>query len=237
VISTYVNPLKSVACFATLNSEVVERLTGLARERDFAKGEFILHEGDPCPGLFVIRSGSVKLYRTSLAGNEQIMRIVGAGGCFECAPLFDKGPNPVSAQVLGTCHTVFIPAVGFEALINKYPEVSLQFAPILAMRLRDFINTIEDFSFKHVPIRIAKLILQLGGRESKNQQLSPSVPLTQYHLSCIVGCSRQVLNGYLRELITKGIIRVEHRRITVLKPEILLKLTGSIVKDKTSLTI
>ena len=232
MISTSVNLLKSIACFATLSSEVLERLTDLARERNFAKGEFILQEGDPCPGLFVIRSGSVKLYRTSLAGNEQIMRIVGAGGCFECTPLFDKGPNPVSAQVLETCHTVFIPAVSFEALINKYPEVSLQFAPILAMRLRDFLNTIEDFSFKPVPIRIAKLLLQLGGRESKNQQLSPSVPLTQYHLACIVGCSRQVLNGYLRELITKGIIRVEHRRISVLKPKILLKLTGSIVKDK-----
>ncbi|MDO8717137.1 MAG: Crp/Fnr family transcriptional regulator [Dehalococcoidales bacterium] len=215
----------------------MERLTDLVRERNFAKGDFILHEGAPCPGLFLIRSGSVKLFRTSLAGNERIMRILGAGGCFECAPLFDKGPNPVSAQALGTCHTVFIPAVGFEAIINKYPEVSLQFAPILAMRLRDFINTIEDFSFKRVPIRIAKLLLQLGGRESINQQLSPSIPISQYHLACIVGCSRQVLNGFLRELIKERIISVEHRRIIVLKPEILLKLTGSIVKDKTSLTI
>lgn len=232
MISTSVNLLKSVACFAALNTEVSELLLDLARERNFAKGEVMLQEGDPCPGMFVVRSGSVKLYRTSSAGDEQIMRIVGAGGCFECAPLFDKGPNPLSAQALETCKTVFIPAASFETLISNYPEVALQFVPILAMRLRDFLNTIEDFAFKPVPTRIAKLLLQLGGRPDKNQQVSLPVPLTQHHLACIVGCSRQVLNGYLQELVREGIIKIENRRIIVLKPEILLELTGSNVRDK-----
>ncbi len=232
MVSTSVDLLKSVACFTGLNSEARGLLLDLARERNFARGEVMLQEGDPCPGMFVIRSGSVKLYRTSSAGDEQIMRVVGAGGCFECAPLFDKGPNPLSAQALETCNTVFISAASFETLISNYPEVALQFVPILAMRLRDLLNTIEDFSFKPVPTRIAKLLLQLGGRQDKNQQVSLPVPLTQHHLACIVGCSRQVLNGYLQELVREEIIKIENRRIIVLKPEILLELTGSKVRDK-----
>src|SRR3989304_4063512 len=92
-----INLLKVVPCFTNLDPDVLELLLDSAREREFAKGEIILQEGDPCPGLFIIRSGSVKLYRTSLHGDEQIMRVVHSGGCFECAPLFDKGPNPVSA--------------------------------------------------------------------------------------------------------------------------------------------
>jgi CRP/FNR family transcriptional regulator len=226
MVSTSVNLLKSVACFTTLDTEVLEWLLDSARERSFARGEVMLQEGDPCTGLFVVQSGSVKLYRTSSAGDEQIMRVVGAGGCFECAPLFDKGPNPVSAQALETCNTVFIPATSFEAMISNYPEVALQIVPILAMRLRDFLNTIEDFSFKPVSTRIAKLLLQLGGRQDKNQQVSLPVSLTQHHLACIVGCSRQVLNGYLQELVREGIIKIENRRVIVLNPEILRELTS-----------
>ena len=230
--STAVNLLKSTACFATLKTEILEWLLDSARERNFARGEVILQEGEPCPGLFVVQSGLVKLYRTSSAGGEQIMRIVGAGGCFECTPLFDKGPNPVSAQALEICKTIFIPAASFEALINNYPEVALQLIPILAMRLRDFLNVIEDFSFKSVPTRIAKLLLQLGGRQDKNQQVSLPMPLTQHHLACIVGCSRQVLNGHLQELVREGTIKMEHRRIIVLKPETLLELTDPKLRGK-----
>ncbi|MDP2731196.1 MAG: Crp/Fnr family transcriptional regulator [Dehalococcoidales bacterium] len=221
-----VNLLKSIPCFAGLNADVLDMLLGSARERYFSKGELLLQEGDPCPGLFVLQSGSVKLYRASLTGEEQIMRVIRPGGCFECAPLFDKGPNPVSAQALESCKAVFIPAASFNLLISNYPEVALQFVPILAMRLRDFLNTIEDFSFNTVSRRIAKLMLQLGERQDEDRHISLSVPLTQHHLACIVGCSRQVLNAYLQELIKKGIIKIEKRRIIVLKPESLLELIG-----------
>ena len=226
VIVASLNLLKSVPCFAGLNADALGVLLDSARERDFAKGEFLLQEGDPCPGLFVLKSGSVKLYRTSLTGDEQIMRVVHSGGCFECAPLFDKGPNPVSAQALEPSKAIFIPTASFNSLVSNYPEVALQLVPILAMRLRDFLNTIEDFSFKTVSRRIAKLLVQLGERQDEERQLPLSAPITQHHLACIVGCSRQVLNGYLQELVRKGIIKIEKRRIIVIKPESLLELTA-----------
>jgi CRP/FNR family transcriptional regulator len=223
--SASANLLKSIPCFTNLNPEVLELLLDSSRKRNFAKGEFMLQEGDTCPGLFIIRSGSVKLFRTSPAGDEQIMRLVGAGGCFECAPLFDRGPNPVSAQTLETCKTMFIPSASFKSLMDGYPQIALQLVPILAMRLRDFLNTIEDFSFKSVPTRITKLLLQLVERQDEDQQVSLSIPLTQHNLACIVGCSRQVLNGYLQELVREGIIKIENRRIIVLKSKALLELT------------
>ncbi|MBI3930706.1 MAG: Crp/Fnr family transcriptional regulator [Chloroflexi bacterium] len=217
--------LKSIPCFNSFNSEVLERLLGSAREQSFAKEETILLEGDPCPGLFVVKSGLVKLYRTSLRGDEQIMRVVSPGGCFECAPLFDGGPNPVSAQALEASKMIVIPIASFESLVSSYPEVALQFVPILAMRLRDLLNTVEDFSFRPVPSRVAKLLLQLGERPDDGSVASTSSPLTQQHLACVVGCSRQVLNSTLQELVKEGIIKIEKRRIIVLKPEALLELT------------
>ena len=68
---------------------------------------------------------------------------------------------------------------------------------------------------------MAKLF-QLGEPVARRPRKSLSVPLTQHHLACIVGCSRQVLNAFLQELIKKGIFKIGKRRIRVLKPRKLI---------------
>lgn len=222
---THTRLLKSIPCFNSFSPEVLEQFLASAREQSFVKGETVMLEGEPCSGLFVVKSGSVKLYRTSLSGDEQIMRVVHPGGCFECAPLFDKGPNPVSAQTMETSRMIVIPMASFELLMSSYPALALQFVPILAMRLRDLLNMVEDFSFRRVPSRVAKLLLQLGERRGEGSAASTSQPLTQQHLACVVGCSRQVLNSTLQEMVKENIIKIEKRHIIVLKPEALLELT------------
>lgn len=224
-ITTPLHLLKSIPCFADLSAETMEWLLGFVKEQSFNKGEIILLEGDPCPGLFVVKTGAIKLYRSSPTGDEQIMRIVHPSGCFECTPLFDGGPNPLSAQTLEASKLYLIPASSFELLVSTHPEIVLQFVPILAMRIRYFLDMVEDFSFRRVFSRVAKLLLQLGAQDGKALVVSPSPPLNQQHLACIVGCSRQVLNGSLRKLVRDGIIKMERRRIIVLKPEALRELT------------
>ncbi len=217
--------LKSVPCFSGLSPEVLKQLLASARELSFVKGETILLEGESCPGMFVVKSGSVKLYRISRGGDEQIMRIAYPGGCFECAPLFDRGPNPVSAQTLEASSMIFIPLADFESLMGSYPEIALRLMPVLAMRIRDLLNTVEDFSFRSVSFRLAKLLLQLGERQDEGSAVSTGQPLTQHLLACVVGCSRQVLNSSLQELVREDIIKIEKRRIIVLEPEALRERT------------
>ncbi len=219
--------LKSVPCFGGLSPEVLKQLLTSTREQSFVKEETILLEGESCPGMFVVKSGSVKLYRISRGGDEQIMRIAYPGGCFECAPLLDRGPNPVSAQALEASSMIFIPIANFESMISSYPEIALQLMPVLAMRIRDLLNTVEDFSFRKVSSRLAKLLLQMGERRNGSSAVSTARPLTQHHLACVIGCSRQVLNSSLQELVRDGVIKIEKRRIIVLEPETLRGLTHS----------
>ncbi|MBI4283545.1 MAG: Crp/Fnr family transcriptional regulator [Chloroflexi bacterium] len=232
VTTTSLNLLRSIPCFGNLTPEALAWLLDSVREQCFAKGETVFLEGEPCPGLFVVKSGTVKLYRNSPKGDEHIMRLVYRGGCFECAPIFDRGPNPVSAQALETSELLFIPAATFESLVNSYPDVVLQIVPILAMRLRNLLDKVEDLSFKRVFPRVAKLVWQLAERRDNAPLLTPLPLLTQQHLACIVGCSRQLLNNSLRELVRRGIIKMEKRHIIVLKPESLAELTYSEIIDE-----
>ena len=212
------NTLENIPCFSGIGPEVMAWVLGALEERSFARGQVMIMEGDPWPGLFVLKSGSVKLYRNSPAGEEQIVRIIRKGGCFECAPLFDKGPSPVSAQALEASEVHFLPASDFQALMDAHPDAVLGIVSILAMRLRSLLNMVEDFSFRPVASRLAKLLLQLVQDEGGVLVVSPSLPLSQQDLACMLGCSRQLVNKSLRTMVRDGIIGMEGRRIVILKP-------------------
>ncbi len=224
-IVTPLNLLKSIPCFAGLSPEAMDLLLDNVQQQSFPKGEVILLEGEPCPGLFLVKSGAIKLYLISPEGEEQIVRIVHAGGCFECAPLFDGGSNPVSAQALGATKAYLIPASDFALLVSTHPEAILPIVSILAARLRSLLSMVEDFSFRRVYSRLAKLLSQLSEWQDETLVVSPSLSLNQQHLACMLGCSRQVLNNSLRKLVREGIIKMEGHRIIILKPKALVELT------------
>ena len=213
--------LESVSCFVCLSPSTKESLLESMVEQSFTKGELIILEGELCPGVFLVRSGAVSLYRASSDGVEQIVRIVHRGECFECAAVFDNGPNPTSAQALEATNLYLIPAETFRSVLGTEPQALLTILPILSARLRSLLSMVDDFSFLSVYSRLAKLLYQLGEWQEETLVVSPSLLLNQQHLACMLGCSRQAVNNSLRKLASKKIIRMERRRVIILKPEAL----------------
>ncbi|OGO44165.1 MAG: hypothetical protein A2137_05645 [Chloroflexi bacterium RBG_16_58_8] len=173
----------------------------------------------------MVKSGSVKLYRVSPEGEEQIVRIVNRGGCFECVPLLDGGTNPVSAQALEASDLYLLPTSDFDALFANNPRLSLTFSSIMARRLRSLVNVVGDFSVRRISPRLATLLSQLAEKHGEMLVVSPMVPLSQQHLACMLGCSRQAVNTALRKLVADNIIRMEGHRIVVLNLEALKKVS------------
>ncbi|MBI2869842.1 MAG: Crp/Fnr family transcriptional regulator [Chloroflexi bacterium] len=192
------------------------------RETVCARGDVIFLEGEPCPGLFIIRSGRVKLYRSSPDGDEHIVRVLGSGGCFECAPLFDGGPNPVSAQAMEDTTLAFLPVHAFQAVLADAAVVT-HFVKILASRLRGLLGQVEDMSFRTVKARLARLLLEMPPGCEPEDGSSPAM-LNQQHWACMLGCTRQRINAALSEFTREGIIRKNGRRVQVLKPAELRRL-------------
>lgn len=218
--------LGSVPCFAALATEPMTKLQQATYEVAYAKGEVIILEGEPCPGLFVVCSGTVKLYRSSPTGQEQIIRIVHRGACFECTPLLDQGPNPISASALEDSRVLLIPASTFKSITKADPVVLAGLLRVMAARIRSLLNMVEDFSFRQVYPRLAKLLFQLSERQGDRLVVSPSLPLNQQHLACILGCSRQMLNTSLRRLVREKTIATEDRRMIILDTERIRKVAG-----------
>jgi CRP-like cAMP-binding protein len=77
----------------------VEELARLARtvvERQFEKDAVIFLEGEPCQGLYIVREGSVKIYKLSPEGREQILSYIKPDDSFNEVAVFDGGTNPAN---------------------------------------------------------------------------------------------------------------------------------------------
>src|SRR4030043_449831 len=90
--------LKSTPYFSSLKPSELETVRRHLRELAFQRGDTIFMEGDECEGLYLVRSGLVRIFKTSVEGREQVLFMARPGDSFNDVPVFDGGLNPASAE-------------------------------------------------------------------------------------------------------------------------------------------
>ena len=212
--------LRLVPYFTNLSEEEITPIDKALVERSFARGQLVFLEGEPCQGLYLVRSGQVRIFKSSPEGREMVMLIARARDSFNDASAFDGGPNPVSAAALEPSTVYIIPRQTLVSLLAGCPA-ALIIINGLATRLRHLTMVVEDLSFRSVTSRLAKLLLGLAVAEGKS---SPIPRLTQDEMAAMVGSVRDVTGRVLRALEKTGSIRIEGHRILVVNPSLLRKL-------------
>jgi hypothetical protein len=76
--------------------------------RRFSKDELLFVAGDEALGLYVIVEGSVRAFRESLDGREQVIHVEAAGATIAEVPVFDDGNYPSTVAAQEDTETLFI---------------------------------------------------------------------------------------------------------------------------------
>ena len=213
--------LRGVPYFRPLPQAELERLQGRAINQGFTRGRIIMLENDPCPGLYLVESGRVKVFRTSTDGREQVLMLVGPGGAFNDVPVFDGGPNAAAAAAMERTSLYLIPSEHVLAALRAHPDAALAVAAEFARQLRFLAELVEDLSFRHVTSRVAKLLLEYAEQPG---QSAPRPRLTQQDLASMVGSVREVVGRSLAALEREGAIRIDRARIVVTDREVLRRM-------------
>ncbi len=214
-IPSLADSLHSVPYFSALGPEEIRRIAKKTFERSFTKGEVLFLEGEHCSGLYVVKTGRIRIFKSSPEGREQVLLTAGAGTTFNDVPVFDGGPNPASASALETSIVYIIPRETLLSLVADCP-VAQSIIELFAARLRHLTTVVEDLSFRSVISRLAKMLLDLAVAEGRQ---SPVPRLTQDEMAAIVGSVRDVVGRALRTLEKTNAIKIEGQRILVIAPE------------------
>ena len=210
--------LRRCPLFAGLKEEDLKRIRAIASLKKVGKKEILFSDGEEARGFYVILSGKIKLYKVSAEGKEQILHIVSAPDAFAEAALFLEGSYPAFAEALTDCQLLFFPKRDFIRLIEKNPQLSINMIVTLSHYLKRFASLIEELSLKEVSSRVAKYLIDLQMKSTKEGKSPKEVELdlSKTQLALKLGTVSETLSRTLAKMKTKGIIDVKRNKILIL---------------------
>lgn len=211
-----VEMLRQIPLFATLSAEDLAQVAAMTVVRHYDRGDLILLEGDLGGALHYVRSGLVEVFKTSVGGKEQVLRMIASGHTFNDVPALDGGPNPASAAAMEPSVVYVIRRAELRHLIITRPEVAEAVVQTLASALRHLVALVEDLSLRHVTARVAKILLD---QEASSHEEQHVYHLTQQEMAALAGSAREVVGRALKELETAGAIVMRQGRAVVLSSE------------------
>jgi len=222
--------LRRCPLFAGLKEEDLKRIRAIASLRQLEKKEVLFSDGEEARGFYVILSGRVKLFKVSPEGKEQILHIVSAPDAFAEAALFLEGTYPAFAEAMTDCQLLYFPKRDFIQLIEKNPQLSINMIVTLSQYLRRFASLVEELSLKEVSSRIAKYIIDLSMRSSKEGRSPKEVELdlSKTQLALKLGTISETLSRTLAKMKAKRIIDVKKSKIIILNREALEELASGL---------
>lgn len=140
--------LKNLYLFEDFPAEKLNQVIELAKEEVYAKGDEIFSQKDAATSLYVIKYGSVRIFRETSNGDRVEVAMLGSGSHFGEMSFIDKEPRSATAEAVEKCEIMRIPYDDLAALFENEAKLAATFykslSRFLSGRLR---QTTTDLTF------------------------------------------------------------------------------------------
>ncbi|MCX6031455.1 MAG: Crp/Fnr family transcriptional regulator [Chloroflexi bacterium] len=215
--------LSDMDLFRGLSERDMVELNRVTTNTHVPRGRIFYRPEDVGEVLFLLKQGSVQLYRISPEGKKLVIATLGPGTLFGEMTLLAQQMHNAFAEALDDCEIMVINRAGLERLILNQPIVGQRMLEITRRRLTDAEARLEDMAFKGIPARLASLLLRLASERGANE----IVGLTHQDLAETIGTYRETATQVLNDMKADGLIEIGRKRITILDAERLQALAAS----------
>ncbi|MFY8129378.1 MAG: Crp/Fnr family transcriptional regulator, partial [Burkholderiaceae bacterium] len=145
-----------------------------------------MNEGDPSHALFIVKSGSLKVYLNDEEGKEVVLSTLEPGEYFGELGLIDDAPRSASVAALENSDLLRVPRDAFQQLLEQYPDALHIVTRNLVGQVRRLTDSVRTLALLDVFGRIVRLLTSLGV-EDNDGRLVISPKLTQKDIASRVG--------------------------------------------------
>jgi CRP-like cAMP-binding protein len=208
-----------------LSAPDLEMLTSSSVTHEYKKGEIIFREGGIPTGIFYLKSGKIKKYKTTSRGEEQIFYICREGELLGYHAILSEEHYPDSAATIEESKITFIPKDKFLKVVHSSTVLSNKLLKSLAHEFSVFINGITNLATKSVRERIALnlLILDEKFKLPENLNKASEINISRGDFANMVGTAKETLVRILQEFKHDGLIESDGRMIRILNRKELTK--------------
>lgn len=163
--------------------------------------------------LYILKKGTVRLYRLSRDGREVTLGTLNPGDVFGTLPLFGALSRSTYAEAASEAVICHISETQLEDLVDRHPNIAIRLLRIVGERLAAAEDQIEDLAFRSAEQRIARAVVKLL-ETSKRSKLSVS----HEQIARNAGVARETVTKVLGGMERHGWIKTGYRSLRVIDP-------------------
>lgn len=196
--------LRTFPIFETVDNSGLEFLVRAAELRNVARGEEVVHAGDPTVSIYFVLSGTLRVEVSDDEGREVILCILGPGEMFGEMGVLDDYERSASVVAVESSSLVVIGKAEFKRCLATNPDVALFIMRDLSRRLRLADRKIESLALLDVYGRVARLLIDMADTVDGMKIVTRKV--TKQDIAKMVGASREMVSRVMRDLQLQGLI-------------------------------
>jgi CRP/FNR family transcriptional regulator len=208
--------LRDVPVLSELAAEDVVALSALAEVRKAIRGAPLFQEGQVAEGLFVIRTGEVKLVKTARDGREQILYLARPGRPITEGLRFDGGTYSATAVAMRQATALLWTNQALAELGERRPPLMRAMVDLRARRADRLLALISDLSLRTVPARLASFLCTLVAQRNARGE-DPKTLVRDLTTETVAGRL-----GTVREEISRGLALLEREGAVRVSPDVIV---------------
>lgn len=223
--SELVDLIAAGSLFAGASAEQLDAIAARATARTFARGDVLMHQGDPGDACYILTAGVARVSVIAANGREITLDFLEKGAVAGEIALLDGAERTASVTAIEPVSALRLDRNALRDIIASRPDFAWQLLGQMARRLRTANATIEsDRAFASGP-RLARSLIRLMATGPDGARLRHQ--LNQTDLAHFAGMSREQINRQLSIWADNGIIERVQGQVRILDPETLMDIAES----------
>ena len=175
--------------------------------REFPPGTVVFSEGDVGNEMYVIQAGKVNIVKKS-RDVEKVLVTLGPGAFFGEMAIINQKPRSASAVVVEDAKLLVIGPKTFDSMIRGNSEIAVRMIKVLAQRLQEADEQIENLLLKDHNSRVVHFLSHLAAR-GKQVTGGVLVQVQPDDLATKIGLQTSDVTEVLDKLLKARLIRFE----------------------------
>jgi CRP-like cAMP-binding protein len=183
--------------------EALKKLSDDRKIKSYKKRDLVFEEGDFPRYLYLVNTGTVKLFKTNEYGKEYIINICKPGDFFGYVDLIKNDMHSESAAALEPTEISLVPKEDFIKLLHGDRDVTSQLIKMLANNITEQEEQLLHLAYNSVRKRVADAVIFLSEKEGKTE-----ISILRDDLARIVGTAKESVIRMLTEFKQDGYIDI-----------------------------
>lgn len=218
--------IKALPIFSELPKQDSQTILNALKIKTYQKKELIFIHGDPADRFVIVFDGFIKLFRSTMEGNEAVIAIFSRGDCFGEAVLVENALYPHSAQAMVETKVIECPAAVLRDTALNNRSFMLKVMHSMTERIERLNLENEHLAVMSAKQRIACLIYQMYLSQHKpnhrdNKQFS--IPYNKHIAATRLGMTAETFSRGLKDLQSIN-VNIHNNEVKIDNPEKLEKI-------------